>query len=126
MPGSAGKGAAAPKAWRKASPARPAVVPDITADQVAQAVRGFRRGSAAGPSGLRPDHLREALLTAHSDEVSAHLSALCALLAKGEAPAVVAPHLAGASLHALPKKQGGVRPIAVGDTLRRLVGKLLS
>ena len=42
-----------------------------------------------------------------------------------EAPATLAPHLAGATLHALPKKQGGVRPIAVGEVLRRLVGKLL-
>ena len=34
-------------------------------------------------------------------------------------------HFAGASLHALPKKHGGLRPIAVGETLRRLVSKLL-
>ena len=47
----------------------------------------LRRGSAAEPSGLRPDHLHEALLTAHSDEVSAHLFALCSLLTTGEAPA---------------------------------------
>ena len=32
---------------------------------------------------------------------------------------------AGAGLHALPKKHGGVRPIPVGETLRRLVAKLL-
>ena len=50
---------------------------------------------------------------------------LCQLLANGEAPAAVTPHLAGTRLHALPRKSGGVRPIAVGKTLRRLVSKVL-
>lgn len=59
------------------------------------------------------------------DEVVAHLTAVCQLLARGEAPASLAPQLVGASLHALPKPSGGVRPIAVGESLRRLVGKLL-
>ena len=57
--------------------------------------------------------------------MASHLVALCQLLARGEAPAPVASHLAGTRLHALPKKQGGVRPIAVGETLRRLVSKVL-
>ena len=54
-----------------------------------------------------------------------HLTAVCQLLAQGEVPAAVSPSFAGAALHALPKKHGGVRPIAVGETLRRLVAKLL-
>ena len=37
----------------------------------------------------------------------------------------MAEHYAGASLVALPKKDGGLRPVAVGETLRRLVGKCL-
>ena len=53
------------------------------------------------------------------------LGVLCQLLANREAPVAVAPHLAGARLHVLPKKSGGVRPIAVGKTLRRLVSKVL-
>ena len=65
-------------------------------------MRTFKRASAPGPSGLRSDHLREALQTAHADEVAAHLALLSHTLARGEAPASVAPHL-----------------------VRRLVGKLL-
>ncbi|CAE7525196.1 unnamed protein product, partial [Symbiodinium sp. CCMP2456] len=106
-------------------PARPALVPEFDAEAVIKAVRSFHRASAPGPSGLRPDHVREALATPHGDEVIAHLVSLSNLLARGEAPAAVAVHFAGASLHALPKKHGGLRPIAVGETLRRLVGKLL-
>ena len=37
----------------------------------------------------------------------------------------VQPFLAGGSLTALLKKDGGIRPIAVGDVLRRLTGKAL-
>jgi hypothetical protein len=45
--------------------------------------------------------------------------------ARGEAPLELAQHLAGATLHALPKGTTDVRPIAVGETLRRLVAKCL-
>ncbi|CAJ1362943.1 unnamed protein product, partial [Effrenium voratum] len=66
-----------------------------------------------------------ALGTAHSDEVVAHLAGVVHLLASGGAPPEVAAHLAGGALLALPKGDGDVRPIAVGETLRRLVGKCL-
>ena len=106
-------------------PARPAAVPELSSEAVIGALKTFPRASAPGPSGLRADHIKETLATAHGDEVTAHLVSLCQLLAKGEAPTVVAPYLGGARLHALPKKNGGVRPIAVGETIRRLVGKVL-
>ena len=106
-------------------PAPVGAVPDITTHAVSNAVRGFRRGTAAGPSGLRSDHLREALQTAHCDEVLTHLTAVVHLLAAGQVPLDLAPHLAGATLHALPKGDADVRPIAVGETLRRLVAKCL-
>lgn len=98
----------------------------VDAAAVAKEVRAFAQGSAAGPSGLRPEHLKNALNTsAHRDEVAEQLQNLVNLLAKGHAPAAVAEYFAGASLVALPKKGGGLRPVAVGETLRRLVGKCL-
>ena len=42
----------------------------------------------------------------------------------GRADPRVAPWLRGARLTALLKKHGGVRPIAVGEVLRRLVSRL--
>eukprot|EP00969_Alexandrium_andersonii_P313922 13868541-Alexandrium_andersonii.AAC.1 len=43
----------------------------------------------------------------------------------GQAPSRVAEYVAGASLVALAKKGGGLRPVAVGEKLHRLVAKCL-
>eukprot|EP00665_Eupelagonemidae_sp_cell47_P002210 gene2211-6737_t len=75
---------------------------------------GFARGTAPGPSGLRAQHLQDAVESSGGDAVVEQLTAVTNLLARGDAPAELAPHLAGASLIALAKKDGGVRPIAVG------------
>ena len=100
-------------------------VPEFTGQTSDKAIRSFHKLSGAGPSGLRPCHFQEALLTENKDELLEHTTALVTLLAKGLAPRALAPHLAGASLTALPKKDGSVRPIAVGETLRRLTAKCL-
>ena len=51
------------------------------------------------------------------------LSAVVNLLACGDAPDFLRPFLAGGVSIALAKSNGGVRPLACGDPLRRLVGK---
>lgn len=48
------------------------------------------------------------------------------LLCAGHAPPEVLPHLCGASLFACRKKGGGLRPIAVGEVLRRSTSKCVS
>ena len=48
------------------------------------------------------------------------------LLCAGNTPAEVVPFLCGAILLACQKKGGGLRPIAVGEVLRRLSSKCLS
>ena len=47
-------------------------------------------------------------------------------MAAGRVPEEVAPYLCGARLHAVLKKDGGLRPIAVGNLLRRLTSKLIA
>ena len=88
------------------------------------------------PSSLFPlvppqDHLdfRESIWDpspARSECVLSSISSLVSLLCSGSAPPEVTPHLCGATLLAHCKKDGGVRPIAVGEVLRRLVSKCLS
>ena len=62
---------------------------------------------------------------AYSDQVIEHLTAVVCVLVAGQAHADVSPWLCGATLMALPKKDGTARPIAVGETLRRLAAKVL-
>ena len=104
-----------------------AAAPQLDAASVEREVRAFPRGPAPGPSGSRPQRLKKALQTAaHRDEVLQELLGLTNLLAKGHAPPREwRTYLAGASLVALPKKDGGLRPVAVGETARRLVAKCL-
>ena len=95
---------------------------------VYKAAQRFRKGSAPGPSGLRPEHLKIALQAApnRKDKALQALTRLVNKMAAGEVPATVAPYLSGERLHAANKKDGGIRPIAVGNILRRLVSKCIS
>jgi len=96
----------------------------VDENEVRRAVLSFPSGSAGGPDGLRPQHIRDMLLCreAGSDFLTA-LTAFVNLVLAGGCPADVAPVFFGGRLLALKKKSGGIRPIAVGFTLRRLVSK---
>jgi hypothetical protein len=96
---------------------------EVALDSVHCALRHFALDSAPGPSGLRVQHLLDACTPGSSDGFLQQLTAVVNLLGQGRACAEVAPFLAGASLAAVPKPSGGVRPLAVGEVLRRLVGK---
>ena len=123
------------KLWRPCVPSTPLrrrlpalllrhpLAPGIDADAVSQALRRFPAETAPGPSGLRVQHLLDAL--GHGGGLLDQLTAVVNLLARGRACASIAPSLAGAGLVALPKPSGGIRPIAVGELLRRLTGKCL-
>ena len=101
------------------------LAPAVDALAITAALKSFNKHSGAGPSGLRPFHLRQALVPAHSDQVVDHLASLVNLLVRGEAHNDVSPWLCGALLMALPKKDGTSRPIAVGEVFRRLAAKVL-
>lgn len=101
----------------------------VTAEEVIKSVKKFPAASAAGGSGLRPNHLDELLKVPNTNEdvgLIGGITAVVNILAQGKGPATIAPWIAGAPLTALNKPEGGgVRPIAVGETLRRLVSGCL-
>ena len=85
-------------------------------------------GSSGGPDNLRPQHLKdmlssESVLPGQSRLLSS-LAAFSSLVIEGKTPTSVRPFFFGARLIALEKSNGGIRPIAVGCTLRRLVAKI--
>ena len=98
----------------------------ITTDEVALALKSFPLGSSGGITRLRPQHLKEALRNEVGDQGKRLLEQLTrltnAIVSKG-LPDFVAPVLLGANITALSKKDGGVRPIAVGETVRRIACK---
>ena len=98
----------------------------VMEDSVLKAIRSFPKGSAPGPSGLRPQHLKDALAPGWADEVVRELTKLVNKMAQGEIPSKAAEHVMGASLTALSKPGGkGLRPVAVGETIRRCAAKTL-
>jgi hypothetical protein len=96
-------------------------------EEVRKALASFRPGSAGGPDGLRPCHLK-ALISRGAAESGVRLLATLTefinLILRGEVPEFARMAFYGAVLFALNKTDGGVRPIAVGSTLRRLAAKV--
>ena len=114
-------------------PPHDTTVPPVTAaprsftpTEVRKAAMSFLKGGAAGPSGMRPEHLVVALKIApgnRGEKTCTALTKLVNVLAAGRLPDNVAPFFCGARLHAAKKKDDGLRPIAVGNILCRLVAK---
>ena len=92
----------------------------MTEQDVAQAIQSFPRGSAGGPDGLLPQHLKDLISASAGFGGKKLLTALTSftnLVLSGDTPAQMRPLFFGATLTALNKKDGGVRPIAIGGTL---------
>ena len=129
---------------RRAAPTTSSAPLHTTPQAVLEAITSFPHGSAGGPDGLRPQHLKDLLDGVRgnvgSESVDRGTSGggprpianplleaitdLVNLLLSGEVPQFVRASLFGGSITALAKKGGGVRPIVVGYTWRRLAGKV--
>ena len=96
----------------------------VDESEVRKAVLSFPAGSAGGPDNLRPQHLRDMLLCRESgQDFLTALTAFVNLVLSGGCPAGVTQVFFGGRLLALNKKTGGIRPIVIGFTLRRLASK---
>ena len=97
----------------------------VSEGDVAHAIKSFPNGSAGGPDGLRPQHLKDMINPlVDVSPLLTSLAAFSTMVLEGKTPPSVRPYFFGASLIALEKRGGGIRPIAVGCTLRRLVAKI--
>lgn len=98
----------------------------IVESQVLKAINSFPPGSSGGITRLRPLHLKEVLRSdvGHQRELLLfQLTAFVNRIISNQLPVFIMPVLLGANLTALNKKNGGIRPIAVGETIRRIACK---
>ena len=90
-------------------------------------LHSFPKDMAAGPSGLRVQHLLDVASIPLPTPNCSLLLQVVNILISGKAPLSIVRFFAGARLIALNKIKEGcppdVWPIAVGETLRRLTGK---
>ena len=98
-----------------------------TEEEVQRTIMSFKNGTAGGLDSLRPQILKD-LLNIQNGEVKntllTALTSLTTIILKGIVPSSVCPYLYGATLTALQKLCGGIRPIAVGNIWRRTAAKL--
>jgi hypothetical protein len=97
----------------------------ISGADIRAAIRAFKPGSAGGRDGLRPQHLKD-LADGPAGILCDVLADFANLVLAGRVPFHVRPIFFGATLLPFAKKGGGLRPVAVGLTLRRLVAKAAS
>ena len=86
-------------------------------------LRSAPRGSSPRSGGCTHEHLKIVL---HDTDTNEWLMSVCNTLAQGKIPANIKSALMGARLTALSKPLGGVRGIATGSTIRRLVARTLA
>ena len=96
----------------------------VTEADVLRAIRSFPAGSSGGPDGLRPQHVLDLINCRESgSELLSAITSFANTLLSGQCHPSVVPILFGGSLIALEKKSGGIRPIAIGYTWRRIAAK---
>ena len=101
----------------------------ISAEVVKQAVQSFHPDTAPGPSGMRANYFKDLLAAPNANQRQRYFQALSSLvnaMNRGKVPYAIRPYLFAATLHAIKKKHGGIRPIAVGDVYSRLTSKCLA
>ena len=108
------------------SPDTPLVVSSF---EVTRAVYSFPSGSAGCHDGLLPQHLKDLISPTLGLDSSSLITSLTTFINKvvsGNGPISARPFFFGADLIGLNKPDGGIRPIAIGSTLRRLAAKCVS
>lgn len=99
----------------------------VSEEATLYSICSFPAGSAGGLDGISPQHLKDLTSPLAGDGgecLLKELTALVNLMLSGKVCPEIVPVLYGANLIALKKKDGGIRPIAVGSTFRRLTSKL--
>lgn len=96
----------------------------VSEADIMSAIRSFPAGSSGGPDGVRPQHILDLVNCQEAGPVLlTALTAFANTLLDGKCSPEVTPVLFGGQLIALEKQSGGIRPIAIGYTWRRIAAK---
>ena len=96
---------------------------------VAKAINSFPSGSSGGPSLLVPQLYKDLIAKSNGpicNEFLQKLTSVLNIVLEGKILVGLRPFFFGAKFFGLRKKDGGVRPIAVGNTPRRICSKCVS
>ena len=85
-------------------------------------IKSVPRGSGCGPSGCRYEHIQAIF---EDDKSADLLYVMCNHIALGKVPSKIIPLLSGSRRIALPKSNGDVRPIAIGEVFRRVTARTI-
>ena len=113
----------------RAAPATEVTQLQASEREIRSAIFSFPSGSAAGPSGLCPQHLKDAVSSSANEtgnQLVASVNEFCNLFLRGDLPEFIKSVLSSATLIYLTEKCGGIRSIAIGEPLRRLTAKCVS
>ena len=92
----------------------------VTTASVKKAILSFPAGSAGGPDGLKPCYLKNLIGAAEAgNRLLESITKLVNLVLKDKIPEDIRPIVFGANLHALSKKDGGLRPNSGGDNIQK-------
>jgi len=95
----------------------------VSGKMVCNAIASFPAASSGGPDGFTPQHLKNLLSNTTDTGFVETITDFINLLLRGGLPKQVADILYGGRLITLGKKDGGIRPITIGYTWRRLAAK---
>ena len=101
----------------------------LSAAEVKKAILTLKNGSSPGACGHRPEHYKVCLSEAalgRRDRTLAAVTRLVNKVAGGHVPQQIRHLFASASLFGVPKRDGGLRPVAAGSLLRRVTGKAIA
>ena len=112
---------------RFAPPPSATEIESVAPSEVLAAIRKFPTGSAGGGSGLTPEHFKELVGCPDAQPENGLVEGLATLTCtslKGHGTQTLANWFVGSPITSPSKSEGGLRPIAVGETMRRLTSSI--
>ena len=102
----------------------------VSTEDISEALQSFPNGSSGSVDSLTPQHLKDMFLNVpegvNKDRNLSRLSNFFYAVINQDIPSSIRSIFFGARLLALNKKCGGIRPIAIGNCLRRMAAKLIN